>query len=110
MTFSNIQEIRVAAGPLQNLLKLADVEVQSAGGGSGPGNASGHVGRFQGVSNANAIRDLIVERLRQYRDSGLGESQHSLASNSPDQAVTAARLVLAEARALRAGLTSSAAG
>ena len=34
MTFSNIQEIRVSAGPLQNLLKLADVEVQSAGGGS----------------------------------------------------------------------------
>jgi membrane protein YdbS with pleckstrin-like domain len=34
MTFSNIQEIRVTAGPVQNLLKLADVEVQAAGGGS----------------------------------------------------------------------------
>src|SRR5262249_7626624 len=32
MTFSNIQEIRVKAGPLQNLLKLADLEVQAAGG------------------------------------------------------------------------------
>ena len=34
MTFSNIQEIRVTAGPLQNLLKIADVEVSSAGGGT----------------------------------------------------------------------------
>jgi uncharacterized membrane protein YdbT with pleckstrin-like domain len=34
MTFSNVQEIRVIVGPIQDLLKLADVEVQSAGGGS----------------------------------------------------------------------------
>ena len=106
MTFSNIQEIRVTAGPLQNLLKLADVEVQSAGGGSEKGGG-GHVGRFRGVSNANAIRDLMVERLRQYRDSGLGEAapHNGLA---PDHALDAARTVLAEARALREKLAASA--
>jgi uncharacterized membrane protein YdbT with pleckstrin-like domain len=99
MTFSNIQEIRVTAGPLQNLLKLADVEVQSAGGGSEKGGG-GHVGRFKGVSNANAIRDLMVERLRQYRDSGLGEpAPHN--GPASDHALDAARVVLAEARALR---------
>jgi len=99
MTFSNIQEIRVTAGPVQNFLKLADVEVQSAGGGSGrKDRGSAHIGRFEGVSNANAIRDLMVERLRQYRDSGLGEA----AAPAPrDQALEAARTVLAEARALR---------
>jgi len=106
MTFSNIQEIRVTAGPLQNLLKLADVEVQSAGGGSEKGGG-GHVGRFKGVSNANAIRDLMVERLRQYRDSGLGESAPHNAPAS-DHALDAARAVLAEARALREQLASSA--
>jgi membrane protein YdbS with pleckstrin-like domain len=106
MTFSNIQEIRVTAGPLQNLLKLADVEVQSAGGGSEKGGG-GHVGRFKGVSNANAIRDLMVERLRQYRDSGLGEpALHN--GPAPDHALDAARTVLAEARALREQLASSA--
>ncbi len=35
MTFSNIQEIRIKAGPLQNLLRIADVEVHSAGGATG---------------------------------------------------------------------------
>lgn len=105
MTFSNIQEIRITAGPLQKLLNIADLEVQSAGGGSEKGGG-GHVGRFRGVSNANAIRDLMVERLRRYRDSGLGETApyHGRAS---DNAVEAARDVLAEARALRAQLASS---
>ena len=110
MTFSNIQEIRISAGPLQNLLKLADVEVHSAGGGSGgKSGGGGHVGRFEGVSNANEIRDLMVERLRQYRDSGLGEAGHEIHS-AEDHAVDAARAVLAEVRALRDQLSSSASG
>ena len=100
MTFSNIQDIRVTAGPLQNFLKLADVEVHSAGGGSGVG-AGGHVGRFENVSNANEIRELLVERLRTYRDSGLGESAPA-AGAQPGQANEAARSVLTEAQALRA--------
>ena len=103
MTFSNIQEIRVRAGPLQNFLKLADVEVQSAGGGSKDGR--GHIARFKSVSNANAIRDLLVTRLRQYRDSGLGESLPG--RRSPDDAIEAARAVLAEARTLREQLETS---
>jgi uncharacterized membrane protein YdbT with pleckstrin-like domain len=104
MTFSNIQEIRVKAGLLQNFLKLADVEVQSAGGGSKDG--SGHIGRFKSVSNANAIRDLMVERLRHYRDSGLGEpAAHS--GPAADQAIDAARAVLAEVRALGEQLDAS---
>jgi uncharacterized membrane protein YdbT with pleckstrin-like domain len=104
MTFSNIQEIRVTAGPLQKLLKLADVEVQSAGGGSRRGE--GHIGSFKGLSNATDIRDLMVERLRQYRDSGLGESAIPEGSEL-DHSMEAARAVLAEARALREHLTAS---
>lgn len=105
MTFSNIQEIRVTAGPLQNLLKLADVEVQAAGGGS-DAKGGGHVGRFKGVSNANAIRDLMVARLREYRDSGLGElAAHP--DSASDQAIHAARAVLSEVRALREHMAPS---
>ncbi len=109
MTFSNIQEIRVSAGPLQNLLKLADVEVHCAGGGGSRGKhggGGGHIGRFEGLSNANAIRDLIVERLRRYRDSGLGEST-TVVTPGPDSEIEAARQVLDEARALRELLTAS---
>ncbi len=103
-TFANIQEVRLSAGPLQKLLGLADVEVHSAGGGSGKGSSASHVARFEGVDNAPEIRDFILARLRQYRDSGLGEKDHprSLAFSEGSQA--AAQAVLIEARALRAAL------
>jgi membrane protein YdbS with pleckstrin-like domain len=104
MTYSNVQEIRVASGPLQLLLGIADVEVQAAGGGGdGKQGAGGHAGRFSGVAHAADIRDLIVERLRQYRDSGLGETA-PVAALQPASELAAARAVLGEARALRAAL------
>jgi len=105
MTYGNIQEIRVTAGPLQHLLDLADLEVQAAGGGGGEKQSRNtHTGRFDGLSNANAIRDLIVERLRHYRDSGLGETIHA-ATPEPDS-LGAAQKMLEEVRALRAALNS----
>jgi membrane protein YdbS with pleckstrin-like domain len=103
-TFANIQEVRLSSGPLQKLLGLADVEVHSAGGGSRKGSSDSHVARFEGVDNAPEIRDFILARLRQFRDSGLGEKDHSrpLAFGAGSQA--AAQAVLTEARALRAAL------
>ncbi len=100
-TFANIQEIRVSSGPLQKLLGLADVEVHSAGGGSsGPhGSQGGHVARFEGLDNANEIRDYLVDSLRRYRDSGLGE-----ADKEKTGPVVAAEVVLDEVRQLRAAL------
>ena len=105
MTYGNIQEIRVSAGPLQKLLGLADVEVQAAGGGGGDAKqrGDGHNGRFGGLSNADAIRDLIQERLRQYRDSGLGDAPHQTHADERSE-IDAARELLAEARGLRAAL------
>jgi hypothetical protein len=35
--------------------------------------SSGHVGKFVGVNIAEAVRDLLVERLWVHRDSRLGE-------------------------------------
>ena len=110
MTFANIQDIAVTAGPLQGFLGLADVEVRSAGGGSsGPHGQrpGGHAARFDGVDNAEALRNLIVERLRQYRDAGLGDPDQALvlASHDPLHApLRAAETVLAEAKALRIAL------
>jgi membrane protein YdbS with pleckstrin-like domain len=104
MTYSNVQEIRVASGPLQLLLGIADVEVQAAGGGGdGQHGGGGHVGRFTGVAHAAEIRDLIVDRLRQYRDSGLGEPAHVATTHAASD-LAAAKSVLDEARALRAVL------
>jgi membrane protein YdbS with pleckstrin-like domain len=106
MTYSNIQEIRVASGPLQQLLGIADVEVQAAGGGGdGKHGGSGHVGRFSGVAHATDIRDLIVDRLRQYRDSGLGEAM-PVTTSPPASDLAAGKAVLDAARALRVALES----
>ena len=104
MTFANIQEIRVNANPIERLLGLANVEVRSAGGGGSDAHgqpSSGHVAKFAGVDNAAMIRDLLVERLRVYRDSGLGEK--TVEAREP-LALTAAREVLLETRALRNSL------
>ena len=103
MTFANIQGIRVNANPIERLLGLANVEVRSAGGGDTAHGepSSGHVGKFAGVDNAEAIRDLLVERLRVYRDSGLGEK--TVEAREP-LSLSAAREVLQETRALRNSL------
>jgi len=108
MTFANIQGIRVSANPIEGLLGLANVEVQSAGGGaSNPHGSpsSGHVATFAGVDNAAEIRDLLVERLRVYRDSGLGEK--TVQQAQVPLVLSAAREVLQEARALRNSLSGA---
>jgi len=112
MTFANIQDIRIFAGPLQRVLGLADVKVTSAGGGGGSEQlGTAHVAKLAGVDCAEAIRDLMVERLRQYRDAGLGDpDDRRKMVASRDGAAEPARLVLEEARALRRVLERSGAG
>jgi hypothetical protein len=110
MSFANLQQVEVRQGPVQRLLGIADVRVQSAGGGSGgpegqEAHDSLHTGIFHGVDNASEIRDLILERLRHFREAGLGDPDDAATATvpaAPDDALAAAREALAEARALRA--------
>jgi membrane protein YdbS with pleckstrin-like domain len=113
MTFANVQKVNVNQGPLQRLLGLSTVSVSSAGGGGGGASNEGgqhshgdrHAARFEGVTNAPQIRDLILERLRQYRDAGLGDPDDH--SPPPKESVpdTAAALDLLEStRGLRLAL------
>ena len=117
MSFANIQQVVVTQGPVQRLLGLADVKVQSAGGGSGEEHHKGgdddmHLGLFHSVTNAPEIRDLILERLRRFREIGLGDPDEKsqplaiapAAMPSSAELLTAARELAAEARALRASL------
>jgi membrane protein YdbS with pleckstrin-like domain len=112
MTFANIQEIRVNANPLQRLFGLASVQVRSAGGASVHGVPGGHSAIFANVDNAEMIRDLIAERLRQYRDAGLGDTPSQTSGGAPSHcaavplALDAAREVLTEVRALRAVIST----
>lgn len=118
MSFANIQQVEVSQGPLQRLLGIADVRVQSAGGGGSPSGKgheaehSLHNGMFHGVDNATEIRDLILARLRHFREAGLGDPDDhgasaepataALASTTAPETLNAAHELLAEARALRA--------
>jgi membrane protein YdbS with pleckstrin-like domain len=126
LTLANVQNVTVNANPLQRLLGIADVNVRTAGGGSGGGNSShGHSQKsdqlheavLRHVEDAPAIRDLILARLRAIKDAGLGDpdDRHTKSAATTGtattsdisigdinaSAVTAARSVLHEARALR---------
>ena len=106
MTFANIQKVQLSQGPLQKILDIATVVVSSAGGGAasaehGHHSASDrHAARFEGVGNAQEIRDFVLERLRRYRDAGLGDSG-VVAAEDGDPELEAAESVLEAARGLR---------
>ena len=123
MSFANLQQVAVSQGPVQRLLGIADVRVQSAGGGGGTvqhqehGQAqSMHTGSFHGVENASEIRDLILDRLKHFRETGLGDPDEErrthaqTATAAPPQlaggedVLNAARELLIEARQLRSTL------
>ena len=113
MTFANVQNVEVSQGPLQRLFGIADLRVQTAGGGgSAPANQQGqeglglnmHVGWLRGIANAPQVRDQIVSRLRRYRDAGLGD---------PDSPAPVAEPAAADAPPLEEvvrGLAAEAAG
>jgi len=114
MSFANLQQVIVTHGPVQRLLGLGDVKVQSAGGGGQekphqPGEDM-HVGLFHSVTNAPEIRDLVLDRLRQFRETGLGDPDEATlpqaveAPPNPNDTLAAAHELLAEARILRAAL------
>lgn len=93
MTFANVQNVSIEQGPLQRLFGIADVRVQSAGGGGSlPGGQEGghhgaldlHAAVFRGVDNAETIRDLIRERLRRLKDAGLGDREDERLHAAPE--------------------------
>jgi len=117
LTFANVQEVSIRQGPIERLFGIANLKVRTAGGGGrvGPNQPqneekSGHIGYFRGVDNAPAIRDLILERLKQLRDAGLGDPEQPQIETADEEAAPtpgvadAARELLEEARALRRSL------
>ena len=63
ITFANIQNISISQGPIQRLIGIADLRVDTAGGGPSRGDKKGggeslYTVRFRGVDNANEIGTL----------------------------------------------------
>ncbi len=117
VNFANIQNISISQGPIQRMLNIADLRVDTAGGGGGgpkQGNEQMynlHTAFFRGVNNANEIRELIQARLRHLKDSGLGDHEEvaaaSKASSTEEGLIVALREVHEEARRLNSALQMS---
>lgn len=110
ITFANIQNISVSQGPVQRALGIADLRVDTAGGGAineakHPGTNL-HTAWLRGINNTEEVRNLIQERLRRLKDAGLGDHDdaHQITARptAPRPSVLAAlREVHAESVALR---------
>ena len=118
ITFANIQNISISQGPIQRILRLSDLRVDTAGGGGDMGHATHsdhdlHTAWFRGIDNANAVRELIQQRLRRSKDSGLGDHEEA-AADRPDsregETLAALREVYQEAAALQAVVARNAGG
>lgn len=105
--FANIQNIAVVQGPIQRPLGIADLQVETAGGGGARANEKQlgpnlHTAWFRGIDNAEEVKQLIQERLRALKDSGLGHLEEMPRASEPAPAfLDALRAVHAEATALR---------
>jgi membrane protein YdbS with pleckstrin-like domain len=108
ITFENVQNVEISQGPVERLFGIADVTVETAGGGkheSGDGSGSSHTGLIEGVADAARIRDLIMDRVRRSRSAGLGDEPREtrLADRSPGRSWTPEHL--AALREIRDALT-----
>jgi membrane protein YdbS with pleckstrin-like domain len=80
ITFENVQNVGVRQGPLQRWFGIANLTVQTAGGGGKTEqggdqafSAGAHQGLIEGISDATRIRDLLLARMRRSRSAGLGD-------------------------------------
>lgn len=77
ITFENVQNVTVRQGPIQRHFGIADLVVQTAGGGASHGkdkkHTPSHVGLLEGLADAPRIRDLILAKVRRSRGAGLGD-------------------------------------
>lgn len=114
MTFANVQNVTVRQGPLQRLVGIADLHVRSAGGGgrsrdesSEEGSASSlHEAVFRGIDDARELRDLVLERVRANRGTGLGERRPATGpgAGAPREVAAATARLRRSAAALEAAL------
>ncbi len=68
VTFANIQNIKLAQGPLERYFGFSNLIIETAGGGGGqtPGaeGMQAHKAVLAGINNAKEIRELLLEKLK----------------------------------------------
>ncbi len=85
ITYANIQNVSVRQGPMQRFFGIANVLVETAGGGASSGEGEGitvvgHHGLLEGIDNAEEVRNLILAKWKLSTDAGLGDDHLVTAS------------------------------
>ncbi len=79
ITYENIQNVSIKQGPLQRYFGIADVLVETAGGGAATGGEAGtvvgHFGLLEGISNAEEVRNLILAKWSASRSTGVSDEE-----------------------------------
>ncbi|WP_153555907.1 PH domain-containing protein [Roseimaritima sediminicola] len=76
ITFENIQNVQTRQGPVQRFFGIADVIVETAGGGAAhqqDTSTNGHHGLIEGIENAAELRDKIRRHIAAQNTGGLGD-------------------------------------
>jgi membrane protein YdbS with pleckstrin-like domain len=102
ISFENVQNVEVRQGPVQRYFGIADVVVQTAGGGARHRKDHGeieslgaHIGILQGLDDAHAVRTMVLDRVRQSRSAGLGDDpSHAPNAVLASPAMTTSHVVL----------------
>jgi membrane protein YdbS with pleckstrin-like domain len=91
ITFENVQDVKVHQGPLQRYFGIANLVVETAGGGAGGGpggkgqTMGPHVGLLEGIANVQELRERIMAKVRQSTTAGLGD-EHAHGSETGSHA------------------------
>lgn len=115
LTFVNIQNISIEQGPIQRAFGISTLVVETAGGGGmvtqeGQSITNYHRATLQGLEQAEAFRDLILNYLRQLPNySGLGSPDDALGESGTSKStrgftqeeVQALKEILTEIKSLR---------
>ncbi len=86
LSYANVQNLEVTAGPLETLFGIKTLTISTAGGSGRPGEANLHEAKLEGLKNADEVKSLILGMLKGQKDTGLGEPSDAVHSNGLDTA------------------------
>lgn len=84
VSFDNIQNVSIKQGPLQRYFNISDLYIETAGGSSNTDDGTGlqaHKAIIEGISYADSIRQMILQKLKNSSGAGLGDEMPVIQSH-----------------------------
>jgi membrane protein YdbS with pleckstrin-like domain len=85
LSYANVQNLEVLQGPLERAFGIKSLMVSTAGGEQVAGRPSSHQVVLAGIADADAVRALVLDMVKQQRDQGLGEAAAAHAQGGIDE-------------------------